>query len=182
MYVDPSMGKQEKSIHYSFRTNKEILLSLEKEAEEKGITTSNLLNQIMKNYVKRDKFFVQLGFVPIGKDILRIWLNRIDKEHLQEVARNSYAVIGREYISYIFHDVNKNTVIQFLDIWLRTFGEVQKKIHDKMCSFAVNHGISIQYSLHLKEFLCAIIESTISKRVNFVEITPNLLSFSFEIE
>jgi len=176
------MAKRRKRVHYTFRMDEEVFSSIEKEADEKGITTSSLLSRIVQNYVKRDRFLEQLGFIPVGKDVMRAWLNRIEDDFLKKDAKKLGSTIAREYVSYFFHDVNKNTLIQFLDVWLCTLGDMQKREHHGTYSFVINHGVNVQYSYYLQEFLSALIGPIISKRVNFVGITPNLLSFSFEVE
>lgn len=167
-------------MHYTFRIDEDIFESIGKEAGEKGITVSNLMCQITQNYVKRDRFLGQLGFVPVGKNVIRSWLGRIQEDFLREDAKKLGSTMAREYITYFFHDVNAHTLVQFLDIWLHTLGELQKKEHHGTHSIVINHGVSTQYSLYLKEFLGALIESIISRQVNFIEVTPNLVSFSFE--
>jgi hypothetical protein len=39
----------------------------------------------------------------------------------------------------------------------------------------------MSFSIHLKEFLSALIESITTKPVKFIEVTPNIVTFSFEI-
>jgi hypothetical protein len=160
--------------------DEDVYQSIEKEAEKNGFTTSNLMSKIVKNYVTRDKFFEQLEFIPIGKDIIKIWLSRIEEEFLREDAKILGSTIARDYISYFFHDINISTLIKFLNIWLETLGNVQKKEHHNTCSFVINHCVNFQYSIYLQEFLTALIEPITKKRINFIEITPNLLSFSFD--
>ena len=133
------------------------------ELREKGIDSLNSLDSFQSE-----------------KDVIRSWLERIQENFLREDAEKLGSTIAREYIAYFFHDVNAHTLIQFLDIWLHTLGETQKKELHGTYAIAINHGVSVRYSMYLKEFLCALIEPIISKRVDFVEITPNLVSFSFK--
>jgi DNA-binding transcriptional ArsR family regulator len=154
---------------------------LEKEAESRGVTPSALINEILSKYVKRYRYFEQLGFLPMSKDVLRKWLGRMEERFLVEDSRELGSTIGREYISYFFHDVNKDTLLKFLDVWLGRFESYKHEIDDRTHWLAVSHGINMQYSIHMKEFLKSLIEPIISEQVKFVDLTPNMISFSFEI-
>jgi hypothetical protein len=170
-----------KTIHYSFRINEETLLELEKESSEKGVSTSSMMNEILDSYVNQFRHFKQLGFVPVPKDFLRKWIPLINEKSLVKDAKKLGSVIAREYISYIFQDVNNQTLVEFLDLWLVRLGPHQHKIKDRAHWYAVNHDINMQFSIHLKEFLTALIESITMKPVKFIEVTPNVVTFSFEI-
>lgn len=167
--------------HYTLRIDKQVLLLIQREAENRRVTTSALINQVVSKYIKRDRYFEQLGFFPMSKDILRKWLSRMEEKSLVEDSRELGSTIGREYVSYFFHDVNKHTLLKFLDVWLGRFESYQHEIDDRTHWFAVSHGINMQYSIHMKEFLKSLIEPIISKQVKFVDLTPNMISFSVEI-
>lgn len=174
-------ASKDRTVHSSFRINEDILSTIEKEAASKGISKSSLVNQILTRYCKTDKYFDQLGFIPISKVVVRKWLTRIDDKFLVEDAKDLGSTMGREYISYFFHDVNRYTLLEFLELWFSRFSTYDHKVNSDTHSFAVNHDINIKYSLSLKEFLKALVEPIILKQVKFMELTPNLLSFSFEV-
>ncbi|MDE1766457.1 MAG: hypothetical protein KGI27_09350 [Thaumarchaeota archaeon] len=170
-----------KTVHCSFRANENTLLELEKESATRNIHTSSLINEILDAYVSHSRHFEQLEFVPVPKDFLRKWIPRISKIGLEKDARELGVVIAREYISYFFEDVNGRTLAEFLDVWLGRLGPHQHKIKDGTHWYAVNHDINMQFSIHLKEFLSALIESITMKPVRFIEVTPNVVTFSFEV-
>jgi len=155
-------------------------MAIRAEAEAHGTSLSSLMSQIVTKYVKRDRYFEQLGFVPIAKEVLRKWLSRIEEKFLIEDSEELGSSIGREYISYFFHDVNSYTLLKFLDLYFSRFQSYHHNVNGDMHSFAVNHGINIQYSICMKEFLKALIEPIISKQVKFMELTPDVINFSFE--
>ncbi|HVB66150.1 MAG TPA: hypothetical protein VND01_00475 [Candidatus Acidoferrales bacterium] len=177
-----TMLNKRKTVHYSFRINSKVLTELEEESGKKGVSTSNLVNEVLEAYTRRFKYFEDLGFVPVPKDFLRKWLPRINEKSLSSDATELGSVIAREYISYFFQDCNNDTLIEFLNLWLGRLGPHQHKIvNDRFHWFAVNHDINMKFSIHLREFLTALIESIIAKPVKFIEVTPNVVTFSFEI-
>jgi hypothetical protein len=170
-----------KTVHYSFRIDDKTLSKLEEESREKRVSTSSLMNEILDGYVHKSKHFTNLGFVPVPKDFLRVWIQRINIQSLSKDAKKLGTVIAREYISYFFQECNSKTLVEFLNLWLARLGPHQHKIiNDRFHWFAVNHDIGMSFSIHLKEFLTALIESITKKPVRFIEVTPNVVTFSFE--
>ncbi len=169
-----------RTIHSSFRINEDILLALEKEAVSKGVSKNSLMNQILTRHYKSDKYFEELGFILMSKVAVRKLLSGIPDRLLIDYGKDLGSTVGREYVSYFFHDVNKHTLLEFLDIWFSRFESYEHKVNSDTHSFGVNHDINMQFSILLKEFLKALIEPVIMKQVKFLELTPNLVSFSFE--
>jgi len=169
-----------RSVHYSFRIEQDIFTIIDKEAKDRKISISSLMNGVLAKYAKRDRYFERLGFILMSKDVLRKWLNRIEDKFLIQDSKVLGGTVAREYISYLFHDINKHTLVEFLDLLFSTFEYYQHKVDGKTHSFAIKHDINIQYSIYMKEFLKALIESIILKELNFVEVAPNVISFSFE--
>jgi len=155
---------------------------IEKQAKDKGISASGLVGQIVTKYAKSDRFFEELGFLTMSKDVLRKWLNRIPENFLIEDARELGSTIAREYITYIFHHINKDTLLQFLDLWFSRFDSYQHKTDGETQMFAINHDINMKYSIYMKGLLQALIEPIILKKVEFLELTPNVISLSFKVE
>lgn len=176
------MTTKRKTVHYSFRIDDKTLSKLGEESREKRISTSSLINDVLDGYIHRSKHFENLGFVPVPKDFLRVWIPQINQKSLAKDAKRLGTVIAREYVSYFFQECNSQTLVEFLNLWLARLGPHQHKIiHDKFHWFAVNHDIGMSFSIHLKEFLSALIESITAKPVKFIEVTPNVVTFSFEV-
>lgn len=169
------------TVHHSFRIDEILFFELEKEAEKKGMSVSSLMLQILAKYCTCDRYFEGLGFVPLSKDIMRQLLSKIDDRSLIECGNQLGSTVARAYVSYFFHDVNKHTLLEFLDVWFSRFQSYEHKISGTTHSFVLNHDINIQCSIFLKGFMKALIEPIVSKAVNITESTPNLLRFSFEI-
>src|SRR5690606_19007880 len=166
---------------YTFRLPEEVLLNLQKESELKGISTSGLINQILAQYVNSSRYFDQLGFIPTSKETLRTLVNRIDKESLIRDSRELGTLMAKECLPYIYNDVNSHTLLRFLDLWGMSFDSYRHETNGHVHKFAVNHGVSIQFSIHLREMINSLSEPVVPKRIQFFDITPNIVNFSFEV-
>jgi len=154
---------------------------LEIESERKDITPTMLMAKLTKNHLTRDKFFDELGFIPVSKDCLKIILEKLDEKNAELDGESiSNTKIG-EYVTYFYHKNDRDSLLNFLELYLSTQGGFRKENNNGTVSYTIHHNISKNYSLFLKGMLFGAIEKTLKTRVNLVEISPNLLSFNFEV-
>ena len=115
-----SSSKNKKLAHSSIRMEEEVFQLLQKEAERQGISVNSLINKILKNYVKSEMHFEQLGFLLVSKDFLRMTFSEVqDEKRLEEFGRELGLTVANEYVSYFFPKLDSFTLVQFLDIWFR---------------------------------------------------------------
>jgi len=153
---------------------------LHSESESKNVTPTVLLTQITSRYLLRDKILDELQFLPLSKEFVKNWLNRITREDIindSELARKYF----REYIVYFYHKLDPDSTIRFLDLWLSTQGVMQKKVDSGTRSYTIRHNICENYSDFLEGMLFPTIDDIISTKTKRIEKTPNLLSFEFEV-
>lgn len=219
LYSLPSLGssssfssssKNKKLVHSSIRMEENVFNLLQKEAERQGISFNSLINKTLKNYVKSEMHFEQLGFLLVSKDFLRKTFAELqDEKRLEELGKELGLTVAKEYVSYCFPKVDSCTLIQFLDIWFRRLQsykhivdtsrvkdinviieegirkeneeEYQQLQRKEIHYFTVNHDININFSIALKAGLEGLIEPIIKSPIIFKQITSNSISFSFSL-
>ena len=175
------MESRIKLVHHTFRIPDHLKRELEREVRETGNSSSALLIKLLDNYFERDKPFEQLGFMLIGKDLVRRWMDRMDEEILREDARELGSQVVSEYVAHMYHRVDGEVLVEFLNVWFRKISEYSHQVNDKTHNYSVVHDVNIRFSIFLTELLEALIEEITNKPVTFVRVTPNLIAFSFEV-
>jgi len=170
-----------KSIHQGFRIDEKVLFRIKKEADKKDLSLNKLINQILKDWISRDMYFQELGFIPTSKEAIRIWLEKLADEHLIEEAKEFGGNRAREYIVYFFGEVTIDTLIDFLEILFSRFPAYQHKVNNRLHYFSIHHDISRKYSIFFGELLKSLIEPIVNSPVKIGNPTANLLNLSFEI-
>lgn len=173
--------KRQRTIHYTFRLAEDIFFNIQKEAESKGMSTSALINQILSQYINVDRYFDQLGYIPTSKDTLRLLVNGADKESLIRDSRALGSLTAKESIPFVYNEMNGYTLLKFLDLWGKSFDCYRHETSGHVHKFAINHSVSIQFSIYLRELLDSLVEPIIPRRMQFFDITPNIVNFSFEV-
>jgi hypothetical protein len=142
-------------------------------------------------------YFEELGFIPVCKDFLRKVFGRIKEEedvqnYLIDDSRELGLVAAKEYLPYLFDEVNSNTLVQFLEIWFKRFECCQHRIKDDNNNnnnnsnqyhyFIVHHDINMNFSIALRAFLEGLVEPIIKDSIKFNSLTSNAITFSFKIQ
>src|SRR5215213_1890335 len=181
-------NNKDKLLHQGFRVQEQVIKTLTEEAARKGISVSNLVNKILKNYVTHEMQFEELGFILVSKDFLRKIFSVVDDEKdIQDFGKEIGTTIAKEYVSYFYPQVNSITLVQFLDYWFRRFQSCKHIVEngDRSQSqrhyFTVNHDINIKFSFALKAILEGLIEPVSKTTVQFRDVTANSITFSFDI-
>jgi hypothetical protein len=177
---------KDKLLHQGFRIQEQVIKTLTEEAARKGISVSNLVNKILKNYVTHEMQFEELGFILVSKDFLRKIFSVVDDEKdIQDFGKEFGTTMAKEYVSYFYPQVNSITLVQFLDYWFRRFQSskhiVENSDRSQRHYFTVNHDINIKFSFALKAILEGLIEPVSKTTVQFRDITANSITFSFDV-
>ena len=169
-----------KLVHLGFRIDENILNSIKKAAKRTETTVSNQINIILRNWVTRDTYFHELGFIPTSKDVLRAWVNKIEQNDLITQARE-FGLSAAEFIAYFFGEVNVTNMIKFLEILLSRFPSYDHRIENNIHSFHINHDICLKYSIFFSELLKSLIEPIIKGPVKVKNLTQKTIIISFDI-
>ena len=165
----------------SFRLPSELRLVLEREARKSGVALNTLVTQIFARYSGWGQYAGRVKLLPVNKDLLREMFQSMPKEKIVEIGRRLGETTGREEILFLFHQINPGTVLNYMDVWSSHF-DASKHHHDgKRHFYTVHHDVNLNYSIFTKEYVSAMIQNTIPGPIHFETMSPNALSFSFEL-
>ncbi len=103
------------------------------------------------------------------------------KAKIVEIATRLGETTGREEILFLFHQVNPQTVLEYMDLWTSHFDACKHHYDGKTHFYTVHHDVNLNFSIFAKEYLSSMIQGTIPKTINFERVTPNALTFSFDL-
>src|SRR3712207_1199998 len=71
-------NNKDKLLHQGFRIQEQVIKAVAEDAARKGISVSNLVNKILRNYVTHEMQFEELGFILVSKYFLRKIFSIVD--------------------------------------------------------------------------------------------------------
>jgi hypothetical protein len=177
--VNGMMDRDSRSIHYSCRLDTEIYRFLADEAEQKNVSMNNMLNQVAREHVVK-KNFEKIGSALTCKDALRGVFDMANDKQLIKLATKLGSNNAVDYVGMLYHDINKDTVLRFLDLWGGRFYGYEHKNHDGTHQFSISHDVNEKYSVFTKEFIMSFVDSAINTPVK-IQSSPRMVTFSLAV-
>ena len=165
----------------SFRVPSDLRLILESEARKTGVALNTLVTQIFTRYASWGQFARKLKLLPVNKDLLREIFQSMPKDRIVEIAKRLGETTGREEILFLFHQISPRTVLEYMDVWTSHFDACKHHHDGKTHFFTVHHDVNLNFSLFTKEYVSSMIQNTIPGPIYFETLSPNALTFSFEL-
>ena len=165
----------------SFRVPSNLRLILETEAGKTGVALNTLVTQIFARYASWGQFAGRLKLLPVNKDLLREIFQSMPKDKIVEIAKRLGETTGHEEILFLFQQINPRTVLEYMDVWTSHF-DACKHYHDgKTHFYTVHHDVNLNFSIFMKEYVSSMIQNMIPGPMSFEAVSPNALTFSFDM-
>ena len=180
MNTSLSREQKAKTETVSFRLNMALRSNLEDEARKLGINLNTLVSQIFNKHVSWERYADRLKFLPVSKDLLRETFQPMQREGIEKMARRLGENSAREQILFLFQQVNLATVVRFLELWSSHFEASEHRYDGRKHFFTFHHDVNLNFSFFAKEYVSAMMQNTISKAVQFENVSANSVTFSFD--
>lgn len=182
-----TLPKKSRSI--TFRLDAEIIEELQKEADFKELSLNVLVNQILRRYVKWDRFENMLGMMPVPKIMLTKLTNKtmqlaeevaisdIDlyRDKIIKDAADTAFSLMKDSVLMMKKKYNLWTVLAVLQEYMKISGITSDHIEDGgKHVFIIQHELGEVWSLFAKELLSLIFAKLAEVRAD-ISTTPNLV-------
>jgi predicted DNA-binding ribbon-helix-helix protein len=131
----------------SFRLEQDVLDQLRELAKERKVSLNSLVSQVLDHYVKLGVYDRTFGFFSISQDVLRLVLTKQSDEEIDKIVSVAGAKIHKQIIMYLYGKVNKDTIIDYLDIFGNRFETFRHFTDGPIHTMTIYHGINRQFSL-----------------------------------
>jgi hypothetical protein len=134
----------------TFRLPKRLAEVLAADADEKNITTTDLLVSILTRYVEFDRDFDRFGFVTVNKNLLRALVDALPEEMLRDIAI-SQSVVVEEFVNFFFKKKDVDSILAAISMvskYLRTF-EYTVARNDREVTIAMRTNLGRKFNYFL---------------------------------
>ena len=173
----PNPSRKTETVSYRIRA--ELKSSLEEEAARLGINPNALVSQIFSRHVSWGRYVGRLNFVPVSKDFLRFVFETLPKDDIGRIARSLGESQAHEELLFLFQQITHGTILMFIDLWASHFDAWDHKYQAGKHLFTIKHDVNLNFSFFTKEYVSALLQSTLGTKVDFEAMSPNSVTFSF---
>lgn len=134
----------------SFRIDKKQKQSLEEECELKKVSVNHMLNQLIDNHLKWDKFAAEMGLIFVTKAIFREILTKMSEREIKILATTICRSALKNATIYMKGEFNHQNFVEILDMWLKhshiPFRRIPTNSHEK---YILQHDLGKKYSYYI---------------------------------
>lgn len=165
----------------SFRVDSDLRSTLEEEARKQKVNLNTLVSQILGQYASWGRYAGRLKLLPISKDLLKELFNSKEKEGIERIGKVLGENLGREQILFLFQESSPRAVLRYVDLWGSHFDAYEHRSDGKRHFFTLHHDVNLSFSVFIKEYVSSMIQTMLSKPVQFETISPNSVTFNLEV-
>jgi hypothetical protein len=163
----------------TFRIDPTLLNILDSEADEQGITSSSLINQILKKYALVGRFEEKDEVINISHDAMKIMVEQLTEEELLNVGSRAGAELSSNYF-YMMDKRDVDSVISFMNLQLGKYNnwyQLHSSSENRHYTLLLSHQLELRWSLWLQGLM-----NTFLKNILGVEVSTEALENSVIIK
>ncbi len=105
----------------------------------------------------------------------------LPEEKVEEIGQKLGQTESHEQILFLSRHMTSEAVLRFMERWASHFDAYLHHEEGRRHYFTLHHDVNLNFSLFIKSYVSSLIQSTIGKPVDFENVSPNAVSFSFDV-
>ena len=147
------IAKKESTRSITYRLPEKLVIELETESTQKGISQNVHVRQILEKYVQWDRFSSKIGMIPVPKSILKSLGTELDEKDIAEIISLLFPVI-KDNVLFIKGTYDLKRCIETLEDYMRASGmNSDHRVEGDMHIFLIQHELGIKWSIFTEQLL-----------------------------
>ncbi len=169
--------RRHRSDTVSLRIDNRLKFALSQEAKKKKMNLNSLATQIFTSYIDWGRYSDELRLIPFNEDILKQIFQALSKESIEEISTKAGETVAHEEIVFLFKRVTTETLIRYIEVRSAHFSAYHHWYENGQHYFTLQHDLGQNFCLFIKGYLNAMVRSTIGGVVDFLEVSPNSITY-----
>lgn len=173
--------KKESTRSISYRLPQKLLVELETEATQKGISQNVLVRQILEKYTQWDRFSGKMGMVLVPKDILLFLGDELNPQEIDEIISLILPVI-KDTVMFVKGSYDLKRCIETLEDYMRASGmNSDHRVDGDIHSFLIQHELGLQWSKFTEQLLAQIFRQFLPNKELRFQTTESTIILSVSL-
>ncbi|MEM2159813.1 MAG: hypothetical protein QXN55_02525 [Candidatus Nitrosotenuis sp.] len=177
--------KNEKTETITARINKRTLDKLRSYAKSESTTINSAINQLLSHAVDWDIVAAKTGWVPVPKDILMAYFEKLDDHTIMEVADMSGKNVPKDMLLAMRGKIDVKEWISILRSRAKAAGfHFSEIIEDDFVKFVMKHDMGMKWSIYFQTYYdsafkalgspieCSLTNNTVSYKISIKDYDP----------
>ena len=143
--------KKQKTTTRTLRISGDLDDLLERDAEDKGVSTNSLVNSKLTKYAEWDRYTEKVGFISLPRDGFKLIINSVDEQEIKKLAEEVGSRQPQELLMFWFKKMTLDAVLEGLSLYCRYGGIAKYEIETSGGEYTLvlHHGINKKWSTFL---------------------------------
>lgn len=152
----PHSDHKKKTKTMTYRLPVDIIEELETQAKQENISQNVLVKQIIKKYLRWDRFADSISMIPIPKNILQTMGNDMTATDINLIVESVKPVI-KDSVMFMKGKYDLKQCIETLEDYMQATGmKSDHRIEGSLHHFVVQHKLGMNWSLFTEQLLTEI--------------------------
>jgi hypothetical protein len=172
----------EKSTTRTIRIPQKLDNLLEKDADNKRVSTNSLISSIITKYAEWDRYSELFQFVSLPPDMLKLFVESLDDEKIIEIGQQ-LALRHIQDMMFVYKKISLSTFFDALALSCRYGGTAKyemEKTEERTFIITMHHNLGIKWSKFLQCSLDEGLKKTFKLNPEF-NITETSVVFQFSV-
>ncbi|WP_268541167.1 hypothetical protein [Candidatus Nitrosotenuis cloacae] len=149
----PHPNKKETTRSITYRLPERMVVELDTEAMQRGISQNVLVRQIIEKFLQWDRFASKIALIPVPRKIMETLGVELEGEDIHEIIKVIKPVI-KESVMFMKGKYDLRRCIETLEDYMRASGMVSDhRIEGSIHHFIVQHELGMKWSLFTEQLL-----------------------------
>ena len=173
--------RKESTRSISYRLPQKLLIELETEAAQKGISQNVLVKQILEKYVQWDRFSGKMGMIFVPKEIMDFLGEGLNSQEINEIISLMMPVI-KNMVMFVKGSYDLKRCIETLEDYMRSSGMASDhRVNGDLHSFLIQHELGLQWSRFTEQLLTHIFREFVPDKELEFQITESTIILSVSL-
>ena len=174
-------SKKESTRSITYRLPEKLVIELETESTQRGISHNVLVRQILEKYVQWDRYSNKIGMIPVPKGILESLGESLDGKDIDEIITLIFPMI-KDTVLFIKGGYDLKRCVETLEDYMRASGmNSDHRVEGDMHIFLIQHDLGLKWSVFTEQLLSQIFRSFLPDKELKFQTTNNTVILSVSL-
>jgi hypothetical protein len=179
--MDKNSSINRKNVSVTFRLDGTIIEKLRNEADEKVVSLSLLVNQIIKQHVDWHSMAPKAGYIAVRKELIMNLLCKVTEQEVFLMARQIARTTNKDTLMLLKNRISIESAFEIVESWLKSCDIPYRHQNtlDTKHTFIIQHDMGQRWSVYLGELYRDLFETCNAREYSY-EARDNTLFLVIE--
>lgn len=179
--MDTNSSTNRKNVSATFRLEGNMIERLRKEADDKVISLSMLVNQIIKQHIDWHNMAPKAGYIAVRKELITNLLCRLTEQEVFLMARQVAKTTNKDTLMLLKNRISIKSAFEIFESWLKScdIPYRHQAALDSKHTFIIQHDMGQRWSVYLGELYRDLFETCNAREYRY-EARENTLFLTIE--